>query len=218
MAVDVAVDGTDALAHLALTRYDVVVLDRDLPGVHGDEVCRQIVAAGGEGGVEEWEPFDLAEITGNVVLARREDAEHRGIEISTALSAATARGDPRLAESLVVNLVDNAIRYNVTGGRVEISTVSIAGRATLRVGNTGAVIPPGQVGRLFEPFQRLSGQRTGNGDGYGLGLAIVRAIADAHGATVTPRARPEGGLDLEVSFPGKPVGALPGAVAASAGE
>ena len=93
-----------------------------------------------------------------------------------------------------------------------------AGRSWLRVGNTGAVIPPGQVGRLFEPFQRLSGQRTGNGDGYGLGLAIVRAIADAHGATVTPRARPEGGLDLEVSFPGKPVGALPGAVAASAGE
>ena len=46
MAVDVALDGTDALTHLALTRYDVVVLDRDLPAVHGDEVCRQIVAAG----------------------------------------------------------------------------------------------------------------------------------------------------------------------------
>src|SRR6516225_1410636 len=48
MAVDVALDGADALTHLALTRYDVVVLDRDLPGVHGDEVCRQIVAAGAQ--------------------------------------------------------------------------------------------------------------------------------------------------------------------------
>src|SRR5271169_5797248 len=46
MAVDVVLDGNDALEHLALTRYDVVVLDRDLPGVHGDEVCRQIVAGG----------------------------------------------------------------------------------------------------------------------------------------------------------------------------
>jgi signal transduction histidine kinase len=116
---------------------------------------------------------------------------------------------------LYANLLDNAIRYNVTGGRVEISTVSIAGRATLRVGNTGPVIPPGQVGRLFEPFQRLSGQRTRNGDGYGLGLAIVRAVANAHGATVTPRTRPEGGQYIEVSFPGQPVSGLPGAAPAA---
>ena len=51
MAVDVALDGDQALEHLALTRYDVVVLDRDLPGVHGDEVCRQIVAVGSQGRV-----------------------------------------------------------------------------------------------------------------------------------------------------------------------
>src|SRR5512142_1249879 len=44
MAVDVVLDGDDALEHLAVTRYDVVVLDRDLPGVHGDEVCRRLVA------------------------------------------------------------------------------------------------------------------------------------------------------------------------------
>src|ERR1700747_3381291 len=45
MAVDVVLDGDDALEHLAVTRYDVVVLDRDLPGTHGDEVCRRLVAA-----------------------------------------------------------------------------------------------------------------------------------------------------------------------------
>src|SRR5580658_1126714 len=48
MAVDVVLDGRDALSHLAATRYDVVILDRDLPGVHGDDVCRRIVA-------ERWE-------------------------------------------------------------------------------------------------------------------------------------------------------------------
>jgi len=171
----------------------------------GDRQERLITAlltlASGEGGVEEWEPVDLAEIARTVVDVRREDAERKGIEVSTALSAAASKGDPRLAESLVVNLVDNAIRYNVTGGRVEISTVTIAGKATLTVGNTGPVIRPDQVGRLLEPFQRLAGARTRYDDGYGLGLAIVRAIAVAHGATLTPRARPEGGLDIEVGFP-----------------
>jgi signal transduction histidine kinase len=171
----------------------------------GDRQERLIAAlltlASGEGGIEEWEPFDLAEIAGNVVLARRQDAERRGIEVSTALSPAEAKGDPRLAESLVVNLVDNAIRYNVTGGRVAVGAIRAAGKATFRISNTGPVVPPGQVERLFEPFQRLGGARTRSDGGYGLGLAIVRAIADAHGATLTPRAQPEGGLDIEVSFP-----------------
>ena len=174
----------------------------------GDRQERLIAAlltlASGEGGVEQWEPFDLAEIAGNVVAARHKDAERRGLQVSTALSAAATAGDPRLAESLVANLVDNAIRYNVTRGRVSVSTVSVAGKAALRVTNTGPVVSPGQVGRLFQPFQRLSGVRTGNGDGYGLGLSIVRAIADAHGATLATRAQPEGGLDIEVTFPGRP--------------
>ena len=94
MAVDVVLDGTEALAHLALTRYDVVVLDRDLPGVHGDEVCRQIVAAGSQSrvlmltaaatvrervdglwlGADDYlpKPFDFAELVARVrALARR---------------------------------------------------------------------------------------------------------------------------------------------------
>ncbi len=164
-------------------------------------VSALLTLASGEGGVEEWEPFDLAEITRAAVDARREDAERRGVEVSTALSEAAAKGDPRLVESLVVNLVDNAIRYNVTGGRAAISTVRAAGKATLRITNTGAVIAADQVERLFQPFQRLGGERTRYAGGYGLGLAIVRAIAAAHGATLTTRPQPEGGLDIEVSFP-----------------
>jgi signal transduction histidine kinase len=196
--LQVALADPDAsVATLRSTCADVLAL--------GDRQERLIAAlltlASGEGGVAEWEPIDLAEITGNAVAVRREDAERRGIEVSTALSAAAAKGDPRLAESLVANLVDNAIRYNVTGGRVAISTVSIAGKATLRISNTGAAISADQVERLFQPFQRLGGARTRSGDGYGLGLSIVRAIASAHGATLTSRAQPGGGLDIEVSFP-----------------
>ena len=54
--------------------------------------------------------------------------------------------------------------------------------------------------RLFQPFQRLGTERIGHDGGHGLGLAIVRAIAGAHGAALTAKARPEGGLDIEVSF------------------
>ena len=129
------------------------------------------------------------------------------MRIDAALATAPAAGDPSLAESLVANLVDNALRYNVAGGWVSVSTGFTDGRAVVSVSNTGPVIPPGEMDRLFEPFQRLGGERvsraaSGRGGGHGLGLAIVRAIASAHGAALTARARPEGGLDIEVSFPG----------------
>jgi signal transduction histidine kinase len=71
----------------------------------------------------------------------------------------------------------------------------------LSVANSGPVIPPGELGRILQPFQRLAATRVSDGDGHGLGLAIVDAIATAHGATLTARPRPEGGLNVEVSFP-----------------
>jgi signal transduction histidine kinase len=79
------------------------------------------------------------------------------------------------------------------------------GRATLAVRNTGIVIAPGEVERLSRPFQRQGTERVGHGDGHGLGLAIVYAIAQAHNASLAARVRPEGGLDVEVSFPVKSV-------------
>jgi signal transduction histidine kinase len=171
----------------------------------GDQQERLIEAlltlASSERGVEQWEPFDLADITGQVIDERRQEAERRGIHLQAALTAAPATGDPSLAESLVANLVDNAIRHNIPGGRAEVSTTMTDGRAVIRVTNTGTVIPPAELDRLFQPFQQLGHERIRHGDRYGLGLAIVRAIATAHKATITATARPEGGLDLEVSFP-----------------
>jgi signal transduction histidine kinase len=171
----------------------------------GDQQERLIEAlltlASGERGVERWEHFDLAEIAGKAILDRREEAGRRGIHVEAALTAAPATGDPSLAESLVANLVDNAIQHNRDGGRVEISTAITGGLAIVSVSNTGTLIPPDEVGRLFQPFQRLGAERIRHGGGHGLGLAIVRAIAGVHGATLTANARPEGGLDIEVSFP-----------------
>jgi signal transduction histidine kinase len=201
------------------TLLQVALADPDASVHELRSACEQVLALGkeqehliealltlatSEGGIEQWEPFDLAEVAWHVVTTRREQAERRGIRVETRLAEAPTAGDPRLAESLVANLVDNAIRHNSDRGRAEISTAAAGGQATIRVRNTGAVIPREQLGRLFQPFGRADGERIRHTDGHGLGLAIVQAIARAHGATLTPRAQPEGGLDVEVTFPGKP--------------
>ena len=160
-----------------------------------------LTLASSERGVEQWEPFDLADIAGKAVAARHQEAERRRIHVDATLAAAPATGDPRLAESLVANLLDNALRHNVAGGRVEISTARAAGRAVISVSNTGTLIPPDKLSRLFQPFQQLGSERIRHTDGHGLGLAIVHAIASAHSAALSARARPDGGLDIEVGFP-----------------
>jgi signal transduction histidine kinase len=153
-----------------------------------------------ERGVERREPFDLAEIT-RTVLASRPPCDLR---VEAALTPAPASGDPQQVEILVANLVDNAIRHNTPGGHVEIATGRTGDTSRISVRNTGPVVPVADLSRLFEPFQQSGTQRVG--DGHGLGLAIVRAIARAHGAELTSIARPEGGLDMHVRFADQGVG------------
>ena len=127
-------------------------------------------------------------------------AAARQIQISTALQDAQVPGDRVLLERLVSNLIDNAVKHNVTGGWVLASTSTEAGIAEVTVANGGEHIPPGQVTGLFEPFRRLSG-RTSNRPGTGLGLSIVASVANAHGGHAEAHARPDGGLDVQISLP-----------------
>ena len=157
-----------------------------------------LTLASSESGLDRREPVDLSTVAGTVVRDRR-DGDRRGLDIDTRLEAAPLEGDPRLLERLVANLVDNAIAYNVDGGRVQVSTGTWDGRAMLTVTNTGHVVPASEIDRLFQPFQRLDPSRSTGRDGHGLGLAIVRAIATAHGATVTARPLPDGGLSVTVA-------------------
>jgi len=156
-----------------------------------------LTLASSEQGVDRYRPVDLRAITAEAILVRQDYAARHGVQISATLAEAPTQGDPRLVESLVANLVDNAIRHNVPGGQVDVATSG----TSITVRNTGATIPSGEVDRLFEPFQRLRRDRVRQPDGHGLGLAIVRAIAVAHGATITARAPDSGGLDVEVAFP-----------------
>jgi signal transduction histidine kinase len=135
------------------------------------------------------------------VLDRHQDTERRDLRVETAFSVAPATGDAALAESLIANLVSNAIQHNREGGWIEVATAIVDGQAVVTVSNTGPVVAGDEVDRLFQPFQRLGTQRLRQPGGHGLGLAIVSAIASVHGAEVTARARAEGGLDVSVTFP-----------------
>jgi signal transduction histidine kinase len=129
---------------------------------------------------------------------------------TTTLEPARTTGDPELIARLVANLVANAVDHNIRDGRLDVATYTTAGRAIFTISNTGPVIPTGELTRLFQPFQRLSSHTAPSATGAGLGLAIVHAIAKAHGATVTAHARARGGLRIDVAFPAGPRRTRPG--------
>ena len=160
-----------------------------------------LTLARGQAGLDKREPFDLADVTGQILAVRRSEAAERNLTLHATLSPAPAAGSRRLAEQMAANLIDNALRHNLPGGQIEIVTRTSHSRAVVSVANTGPTIPAAVVDRLFQPFQRLAADRTSRGDGLGLGLSIVQAIADAHNATVTARPQPAGGLIIEVTFP-----------------
>jgi signal transduction histidine kinase len=153
-----------------------------------------------QAGLERRERVELATLTAQAVAAHQSRLTERDLDLRTTLDPATTLGDPRLLERLTSNLIDNAIRHNVPSGRVAITTGTRDKRPFLSITNTGPPIPPDQLERLFEPFQRLA-QRTGHNNGHGLGLSIVRTIATAHHATLDAHPNPGGGLAIEVAFP-----------------
>lgn len=145
-----------------------------------------LTLATGYDGVDHWERFDLAELTSRIVAEHEREAAARDIRICTALTPLTITGDVPLTASLVTNLLTNAIRHNVPGGTVDVTTTD--GR--LVVSNTGRPIPADEIERLTQPFQRAESQ------GHGLGLAIVAAVARAHRARLAIEPNPAGGLHI----------------------
>ncbi|MFF3442397.1 sensor histidine kinase [Streptosporangium sp. NPDC002721] len=170
-------------------------------GEHQERLVLALLAlATGERGLTRRHSFDLAHVVEGVLAPRRERAKERGIDLAEHLTPAVTTGDPGLVESLVANLVDNAVRHNHADGHVRVTTQTSGTGVTLTVTNSGPVIPGDQIQRLLQPFQRLAPARHGRRDGYGLGLAIVNAVTHAHRATLTIGARPEGGLSVTVRF------------------
>ena len=204
------------------TLVEVALADPE-PSLAGlQEVCRRVLATGAQQerliealltlarsqrGLDRPEPVDLAQIADDVVTGRKAWADEAGITLRVSLAPARIRGDARLAERLIANLVDNAVRHNAAGGTVEVAVGAADGQGVLSVENTGPEIAAQEVARLFEPFRRGGSrqadraERCGRPHGLGLGLSIVSAIATAHGASLRATARPGGGLRVQVGFP-----------------
>jgi signal transduction histidine kinase len=168
----------------------------------GDQLERLVAAllalAQGQQGSVATEPVDLATLAAEAVTARWSAAA--GLTIHTDVRrAVVARADPTLLASLIGNLLDNAICYNLDGGRIDVETRSRGTRAVLAISNTGPVVPEDAVDRILRPFQRLAAPRMQSGTS-GLGLAIVRAITDSHGADLRVAPNPGGGLTVTVDF------------------
>ncbi|WP_242906646.1 sensor histidine kinase [Actinomadura terrae] len=128
------------------------------------------------------------------------------VDVETRLGPAVVDGDPVLLERCAVNLLENALKYNVPAGRIWVRTGTTGNDVFLQVVNTGRPVPSYEVGSIFEPFRRLRADggaraRTGSADGAGLGLSIVRAVVGAHGGTIETVPRAEGGLSITLRLP-----------------
>jgi signal transduction histidine kinase len=203
---------------LSQTLLQVALAD---PGITLDSLraaCQEVVDAGkdqaqlidalvtlarSQRGLDRREPVDLTAVVNEVINAYEPSAAARQLQVRATLGDASVSGDARLIHRLVSNLVDNAVRYNVTGGRVDVMLTGSASAATLTVTNTGPPVPPDQVSRLLEPFQRAAADQIASPAGLGLGLSIVAEIAKAHEASLAVYPRPEGGLAVAVTFPAR---------------
>ncbi|MFG3498212.1 sensor histidine kinase [Streptomyces sp. NPDC047928] len=147
-------------------------------------------------------PVDLAEVASRAIDQERAEAEQKGVEIRGACAPVIVQGNGVLLERIALNLVQNAVRYNVPeDGWVEVTTEAQHGQAVLVVANTGPVVPAYEIDNLFEPFRRLRQERTGSDKGVGLGLSIARSVARAHGGRIGAEPREGGGLVMRVTLP-----------------
>jgi signal transduction histidine kinase len=159
-----------------------------------------LVLAEADRGLPGMIPVRLDELAGSVIGAHQELAAKHRVSVRPILAGRILSGDPLLLARLVGNLVANAITYNEPGGWAEVEVASEPGPALI-VRNTGQIVPAEAVPALFEPFRRLTADRTNHGGGAGLGLSIVRSITTAHGGTVRAQPRPGGGLIVEIDMP-----------------
>ena len=146
------------------------------------------------------EPVSLAKLAGDALEVRSSAVADRHLRATATLAEAPVVGNGVLLARLVANLIDNAVRHNEECGFIEVTTKADDDMAYLGVESGGPPLDQERVDQLVQPFKRLGVDRTGSENGLGLGLAIVAAIAKAHGGSLELRARRQGGLGVTVAL------------------
>jgi heavy metal sensor kinase len=157
----------------------------------------------------EWVDVDLGELAASTVEQMRLVADDRGVQLeASALRALIVRGDRGRLKQVIVNLLDNAIKFTPRGGHVTLSSEAQSGAGVLEVRDTGIGIPAEALPHLFERFFRVDAARARASDtnegGAGLGLSIVQAICSAHGAQIEVESSPGNGSCFRLRFPAAP--------------
>jgi heavy metal sensor kinase len=150
----------------------------------------------------EWVEVDLAELTLNTAEHMRLMAEDRGIDIDlSGLQKAVVHGDRARLKQIIVNLLDNAIRFTLRGGGVSLRTAMDASGSVLEVTDTGIGIPAASIAHVFDRFYRVDEARSREDGGAGIGLSIVKSICTAHGAEIDVQSLIGDGSSFRVRFP-----------------
>ena len=153
-----------------------------------------------EGAVLEWELVDLLKTTKDAASVLYDKTREKGIRLSIAGESAQVNGVRGLLYEMIYNLCDNAIKYNVKDGSVEITVSNAGPGAVVTVRDTGIGIPPEYQTRVFERFFRVDKSRSKASGGTGLGLSIVKHIAQYHNAKITLQSELSVGTTVIVTF------------------
>jgi heavy metal sensor kinase len=150
----------------------------------------------------EWVHFDLAELAASTADQMSLLAEDKRISISCDThQPVPVAGDRARLKQVVVNLLDNAIKYTPEKGTVNLRVAAADGHALLEVADNGIGIPPEALPHIFERFFRVDKVRSRDPGGAGLGLSIVKSICTAHGANVQVQSTPGQGSRFQIQMP-----------------
>jgi heavy metal sensor kinase len=151
---------------------------------------------------QPWERFDLARLAAGAAEQMALLAEDKGVSFRwRAEDKVVVEGDAARIKQVVVNLLDNAIKYTSSGGSVTLDVCSRDSKAVMEVADTGIGIPAAALPRVFDRFFRVDNARSREAGGAGLGLAIVKSICTAHGATIEVTSDEGRGTTFTVEMP-----------------
>lgn len=157
--------------------------------------------SGGEAGLAR-QKLDPRMVTERALSQVERARSAKNISIQTTFRTEEVMADVRRLEQVIVNLLENAVKYVPTGGQVLVEWSREAAEAVLRVRDDGPGIPAEHLPRLFERFYRVEQARSRDAGGTGLGLAIVKHIVQQHGGTVGVASEPGRGTEFICRFPG----------------
>jgi heavy metal sensor kinase len=150
----------------------------------------------------EWRRFDLAELAATTAEQMSLLATDKNVSVACDSAAGVmVEGDPARLKQVIVNLLDNAIKYTAAGGRVRLTVRREQGFAVLEVADDGIGIPAEALPHVFKRFFRVDTSRSREQGGAGLGLAIVKSICSAHGADIEVISEPGRGSTFRLRQP-----------------